>query len=1231
MQRPIYEECLTGAFLVGGVEWLRNGFDHVSLCSNFVGRDGDATGQTSNTDNSTAMAGLMLETPSRLLRRIDALDDDDMPSLPPVPDFEDDSGVLSSSQISSHSVNPREAHHKSGSSDVLHASDESLPYQSTPTILHSQRTISTVRPPPSVRSSARFAQSLASSRSRSTRSASSQPRNGSGGQFRDVTFDVSEIKPIPPDVSTDSDDDYVGAMSLELANSKASIPINYQPQAPSLDEEELDLTEAMEDIGRSDSSFQPEDHSADVPPRKGGEYYDYEVSLQSEAKVNHNLGVFIDGLKFEHLWQAPAPKTPRHGLDNSAYRRPLDRTRTPSLTRTTTSLGSSASSDNEAPPQAGTSSYIERPRTASPMSAGSLPPPRSFLASPNSTPRPASAPPVSHAPDQSSHSDDLHPSDALPPSDISDAYSDYRHEVSTIQEVQEEDLVSEEERRSYTAESQQSASETDSRQSTHGPEATPRQTYGGDRTVTIPESSPVPSGIFTPTPAFQPRPRARFQVPTPTFTFQQPATTTPPDREVTDDGDAINDHMPPREGLDPTTPYSHKRSFLMDVINSTARPRMKFPTPHPHRGKASETPMHESSQSSSSSSSAAATPAPAPPAARLTNIFAGATPRPRAAANSRARLSHPLAQAWTATADTESDGGHESQPDSPGYDPLQDRASFISTASSHDLTVHARANTSFDPAMGLTAQGAGVGRFNAKKLNSYLYGLNKRLEDENKALAERITELEADVRSKGTSTSPATSSTPSIPGRFVNAGRGRARVSVSPGGLGNVEEEEEDGNDWSGEKVEMEAVIQGLQGELEKFTKEKEEYEAKFNAERALDKQRWRDRMTEVEKGVEDIVRDLEQKLDKAEADAKETARFVESVEAERDVALKKAENAERALAAEADIGKEMNAVNEELGRLSSELKKANLRVRNLEDDLGERNIKIAQLVAEHRDEKDIVEGLDQELANRLDEIENLRKQVDEQSRRLKTNGDELRDTKGYVAELEAEAEAATERIHAVEAELESIQTHLRETVTEGIQAQARVEELEEEIVRLSELGHQMQEALEIADRKVESHDEEVAELKGTISVLEREREREKEKSRSLSRSAESPAVSGADFEALENELDDAHREIARLKALMQQSPARKAMDAAKDSRIGMLEREREELLQRVQVLRDTANGTPSKVVNGVTVASAVSPFHRQMVSLLSPKTPGGPLRDVSDMLHLDQLTEAKSESRLLG
>jgi len=123
--------------------------------------------------------------------------------------------------------------------------------------------------------------------------------------------------------------------------------------------------------------------------------------------------------------------------------------------------------------------------------------------------------------------------------------------------------------------------------------------------------------------------------------------------------------------------------------------------------------------------------------------------------------------------------------------------------------------------------------------------------------------------------------------------------------------------------------------------------------------------------------------------------------------------------------------------------------------------------------------------------------------------------------------------------------------------------------------------------------------------------------------------VPSVDVEALENELDDAHREIARLKAVMQQSPARKVMDTVKDNRIQMLEREQEDLLQRVQVLKDTVNGTPSKAMNDVTVANAVSPFHRQMVSMLSPKTPGAPLRDVSDTLHSPLIDLQKLKNRI--
>jgi hypothetical protein len=62
-------------------------------------------------------------------------------------------------------------------------------------------------------------------------------------------------------------------------------------------------------------------------------------------------------------------------------------------------------------------------------------------------------------------------------------------------------------------------------------------------------------------------------------------------------------------------------------------------------------------------------------------------------------------------------------------------------------------------------------------------------------------------------------------------------------------------------------------------------------------------------------------------------------------------------------------------------------------------------------------------------------------------------------------------------------------------------------------------------------------------------------------------------------------------------------MDTAKDNRTEMLKRERKDLLERVQVLRDAANGTPGEAMNEVAVMSTASPFHHQMVSMLSPRT----------------------------
>lgn len=196
--------------------------------------------------------------------------------------------------------------------------------------------------------------------------------------------------------------------------------------------------------------------------------------------------------------------------------------------------------------------------------------------------------------------------------------------------------------------------------------------------------SPTGSLAFTPTPAF-PRPRARFDLPQPPSDLL----TTPGPAEPEDEDDRTE------RPDDVLTPHTRRRSFLLSVINSTARPRMKLGTPHPKRFAAA----------SEEEAAVDATPSTGPSGSGLQSAFAGVTPRPRIAVTRRS--SHPLSQAISA-----SDASSEKVPtpslppmwatpaNSSPYDGAGDRASFISTASSHDLTTHQRVNTSFDPAMG---------------------------------------------------------------------------------------------------------------------------------------------------------------------------------------------------------------------------------------------------------------------------------------------------------------------------------------------------------------------------------------------------------------------------------------------------------------------------------------------------------------------------------------------------
>jgi hypothetical protein len=176
----------------------------------------------------------------------------------------------------------------------MHPSYHSDPYQSTPTVAYSHQSVVTVRPPSGNSSPTRFAHSIAASHS--SKSTSSQSQSKSGGsvstrQFRHDSFEVSEIRPVNYD-SCSSDGEYDGVTSMELAQSRESIPKGRRSTTPVFSEEELDLTDALQDISRNNSLFQANDGEDDLSYTHTEKYHDHSVSLRSEPKVSYSCEKF---------------------------------------------------------------------------------------------------------------------------------------------------------------------------------------------------------------------------------------------------------------------------------------------------------------------------------------------------------------------------------------------------------------------------------------------------------------------------------------------------------------------------------------------------------------------------------------------------------------------------------------------------------------------------------------------------------------------------------------------------------------------------------------------------------------------------------------------------------------------------------------------------------------------------------------------------------------------------
>ncbi|KAF9006188.1 hypothetical protein BDQ17DRAFT_1389747 [Cyathus striatus] len=1030
------------------------------------------------------MAG-MLETPSRILRRIEDLEGREMPSLPSM-SLDDVSEEIDDM-----------------SSDVLQPSDSEgplsrlgSPVHSTPAASTHHTMASTIHPTSSTSSTARFAASLAS---RSTKSAGLSSSRGSTTKKNQYdSFDISMIPPSLPDIhhSYRTGDPSHG---MDEDDSAASVPDEHLPppgeeQDIEVEGEGFSLSDALQPISRTGSPQQPplDAFENNGTPKKT---YDYSVSLKSEPKVS-----------------------PFDKYRNIAFRRTINRMRTPSLSRTSSSPATSPANSTPQSSPTASPSAIPLPRSTTASPAVLLQRIQRNHASPEYEPEPGNITQETDA--RSMDITDVHYS----PPRLDDQVTDEGTES-------DRDNLGEGYGGILDGPSEEEPEQNQTFSTDDGP--TPFATRRASPFHPSEKGSPNASSIaenstaLTPTPAF-PQPRARFNIPS----IPQDLPATPAPQE-----DYEGEETAPGDDL--ITPHSRRRSFLLSVINSTARPRFKVPTPHP-RHVLSTPSVNE------------LTPVPAPASAAKSNIytaFAGVTPRPRLPASRR--LSHPLSQAIVPSPGTSDSESPEVQQPWAGsaqlspYDGAVDKASFISTGSSHDLTTHHRMNTSFDPAMGFGAGGQGVGRFDAIKLNNYLHGLNRKLEEENQVLVDRLRKYET-VEDAEYSIEEVQISDRRLSGVSRRLSGGTA--------LGNVQENIAE--EWLEEKAELEEMLESFKEELARCTDEKEVIEQELESEKAernRDKERFKDRLSEMEGSAEGKLRQAEVETTKR---MKEIERELIAIEEEKDAALERANKAEEVLESKRDLGGDLKAARNRIKRDN---------VHNLQNEVGR------------------LEG-------------------------------ELEAARACIEELEQNAEVDVEQYDHLKQALEEKESETTRLTTSLEEAQQRLQGLEEHLQNANELRMEFEEALDAAEEKMAEDANTIADLHTKISFVERERDRvlERSVSKSLSQNPLQDAPTAEELEALEQELDEARRENARLQVLLNQSPARKAMDKAKDLKIDMLEKEKEELIERNKALRMTVTdiNTPNKLSN----TSGISPFHRHVLamSIRAPRTPGGPLRELS-------------------
>jgi DNA repair exonuclease SbcCD ATPase subunit len=403
------------------------------------------------------------------------------------------------------------------------------------------------------------------------------------------------------------------------------------------------------------------------------------------------------------------------------------------------------------------------------------------------------------------------------------------------------------------------------------------------------------------------------------------------------------------------------------------------------------------------------------------------------------------------------------------------------------------------------------------------------------------------------------------------------------------------------------------------------------------------------EKAAEDdkVKEQLRDALKKSE---EKCAHLIEDLEAEKEARRRGAEKFKMQIeSASREVESLVEDLDHKLASKEEEIKV--LKERLGQDGREADRVKDAEERAEKaREAREVAErkavGMERDLERCKSDLDRRAREVSALERKSEELASALRDEKATTTALSNQLQDSSSRLSEMESRALSAESGLEELASELsskqaslVSANVRISTLEAELKRNEtdiEERQKLEAALDECERKLVTDDEDIRSLRKKTEALEEEVQSarrqthrqphpsELESDTSSMDTAPEEMMRVEEHERiitdLEAQLDEAHRDIGRLEHQLAGSPASKALAQAKDVRIELLEKERQELMERVDALRGAlgagdADGTlkPSTPGAGAASSTPARPLHKAVLSLRTPKTPGAPLKDVSD------------------